>query len=70
MPILNDIRDHEVLGEEYKNGLRTALRLQIKERFGTIPSWAEERLSELSWVELEALAPRLLRANSLEDWLQ
>ena len=70
MPILNDIRDNKVLGEDYKDGLRTALRLQIKERFGTIPSWAEERLSELSWVELEALAPRLLRANSLEDWLQ
>jgi hypothetical protein len=70
MPILNDIRDNKVLGEDYKDGLRTALRLQIKERFGTIPPWAEERLSELSWVELEALVTRLLKANSLEDGLR
>jgi hypothetical protein len=70
MPILNDIRDHEVLGEEYKNGARMVLRPLIERRFGAIPLWAEERLSKMSHVELEAVSVRLLDANSLEDLLR
>jgi hypothetical protein len=70
MPILNDIRDHEVLGEEYKNGLRTVLRRVIEHRFGKIPSWAEERLSEMSWVELENLSEPVLNVGSIEELFQ
>lgn len=70
MPILNDIRDYEVLGEEYKNGAPTVLRPQIEKRFGAIPSWAEERLLTMSYVELEALGVRVLDANSLEELLR
>src|ERR1039457_3386547 len=70
MPILNDIRDHEVLGEEYKNGARMVLRPQIEKRFGAIPSWAEERLLTMSYVELEALGGRVLDAHSLEELLR
>ena len=70
MPILNDIRDHEVLGEEYKNGARMVLRPQIERRFGAIPPWAAERLLSLSYGELEALGVRLLDANSIEELLR
>jgi hypothetical protein len=70
VPILHDIRDHEVLGEEYKNGLRAGMRRLIKKRFGAIPPWSEERLSEMSWVELENLADRFLDVNSIEELFQ
>ena len=70
MPILSDIRDHEVLGEEYKNGLRAGLRRQIRKRFGAIPLWAEERPLEMSWVELDNLAEPVLDVNSIEELFQ
>jgi len=73
MPILNDIMDHKVLGREYKRGLQqgelTILRRLIEKRFGTIPAWAEERLTSHSATELETLSVRVLDANSLEDLL-
>ncbi len=73
MPILNDIMDHKVLGREYKRGLQqgelTILRRLIEKRFGTIPAWAEERLTSHSATALETLSVRVLDANSLEDLL-
>jgi hypothetical protein len=42
MPILEDIRNHKVLGREYKRGELVILRRLIEKRFGPIPSWAQE----------------------------
>jgi len=86
MPILNDILDNKVLGREYKRGLKegelkgelkgelrgelTVIRRQIEKRFGTIPSWAEERLAGQSTAELEKLSLRVLDAESIEDLLK
>lgn len=74
MPILNDILDHEVLGREYKRGLRqgelTVLRRQIEKRFGAIPAWAEERFVRLSPAELENLSVRLLEVSTIGDLLR
>ena len=82
MPILNDILDHKVLGREYKKGRQegrqegiqqgelTILRRLIEKRFGAIPSWAEERLAQLSSAELEKISERVLDASSLEDLLK
>jgi hypothetical protein len=70
MPILDDIRDHEVLGREYKRGELTILRRLIEKRFGPIPAWAEERLSAKSWSELEELSVRVLDVNGIEDLLK
>ena len=39
-------------------------------RFGSIPHWAEERLSKMTTHELEDLSLRLLDAGSLEELLQ
>jgi len=69
MPILNDIRDHEVLGREYKRGELAVLRLQIQKRFGAIPAWAEQRLSGMSAAEIEDLGVRLFDASTLEEFL-
>jgi len=77
MPILNDIMDHKVLGREFKRGLDQGLqqgelklvRKLIKERFGAIPAWADQRLSNYSAAELETLGVRLLHANTLEELL-
>ena len=49
MPILNDIMEHEVIGPEIKKGIRqgelTVIRRQIEKRFGALPAWAEDRLT-------------------------
>ncbi len=82
VPILNDIRDHELFGREYKKGREEGrqegrqegelviLRRQIEKRFGSVPAAATERLSKLSAKELEELSVRVLDARSLEDLLQ
>ncbi len=69
MPILNDIRDHEVLGREYKAGELVILRRQIEKRFGSVPDWAADQLANLSASELEDLSLRVLDAQSIEDLL-
>lgn len=81
MPILEDIRNHKVLGREYQRGLDegvqeglqkgevTVLRRQIEKRFGKMPPWAEERLASFSISELENLSERVLDAPSIEDLL-
>jgi predicted transposase YdaD len=83
MPILNDINEHEVLGREYKRGLRQGeqqgeqrgerqgqlrlLRSLIEDRFGPISEWVEQRLSGADNVELERVAHRVLRASTLAE---
>jgi hypothetical protein len=74
MPILGDILDNKVLGREYKRGLQegelTILRRLIEKRFGVIPSWAEERLTDRSAADLEDLSVRALDAKSIEELLK
>ena len=82
MPVYIDILENEVLGREFKKGLQEGrqegrqegelriLRKQLETRFGTLPSWAEQRLAEASTERLEELATRLLNAGSLEDLLR
>jgi hypothetical protein len=78
MPILNEILENKVLGREFKRGLQQGLeegelkilRLQIEERFGTLPDWAEKRLTNLSASELEELSVRVLNAETLEALLK
>jgi len=71
MPILNDIMDHEIIGPAIRQGMHkgelTMLRGLLAKRFGRIPNWADERLSNLSSTELEALSLRFLDVNSLDE---
>jgi len=84
MPILNDILDHEVLGREYKKGVQVGVeqgrqeglqheldlvRRLIEQRFGPLPSWAEQRLAQLPVPEIETIGLRLRDAKSLEELL-
>lgn len=46
------------------------LRIVIAQRFGAIPSWAEERLESRSIAELEDLCGRFFDAQSIEDLLK
>jgi flagellar biosynthesis/type III secretory pathway protein FliH len=48
----------------------TVLRRLIEKRFGTIPAWAEERLSAPSVSELEELILRVVESRSLEELLK
>jgi hypothetical protein len=71
MPIFIDRLENKVLGREYKRGFqqgfRESLRRQIEKRFGSLPSWAEQRLAGASTEQLEELATRVLDAASLEE---
>jgi predicted transposase YdaD len=59
-------------GEERgrKEGELNLLRRQVEKRFGTLPSWAEERLAAKPVAELEELGLRLLDAVSVEELLR
>jgi len=81
MPIHIDILENKVLGREFKKGLQEGrqegrqegelaiLRRLIERRFGSLPSWAEQRLAGASTEHLEELATRVLDAASLEELL-
>ena len=82
MPILDDLLSHEVFGpvilegrrqglqegrqEGLQKGRQEVLRAQLTKRFGSVPSWAERRMANLSASELDDIAVRLLDAPSLE----
>ena len=83
MPILNDIMDHEVLGPKLRDAMARGLkegrqegrqegeleivRRMVAKRFGGLPGWAESKLNEMTIVEIENMADRLLDAYSLEE---
>jgi predicted transposase YdaD len=81
MPIMHDILDHEVIGPAIKQGMQqgrqegrqegevSVLRRQIEKRFGSLPTWADEHLAQLSLAELDDLCLRVLDATSLDDVL-
>ena len=73
MPITVNILENKVLGREFKRGFREGhlriIRPLIEKRFGPIPPWVEERLSNLSMDEIDALVYRLLDAPTLQDLL-
>ena len=67
MPITEDILDHELIGPAIRKGQQRMLRRQIRARFGTVPRWLEDRMSQASAKELDALGVHILKAKSLED---
>ncbi len=67
MPLTDDIRDHKIIGREYRRGELRIIRPILEGRFGPVPDWAEERLLAMTWKQLEEVGDRLLDARSLED---
>jgi hypothetical protein len=75
MPILDDIMDHDFLGPLIRQGRQegiirgelTILRHQLRKRFGELPAWVEDRLTNLSTSELEDLSLRLFDAKSIDE---
>jgi predicted transposase YdaD len=83
MPILNDIMDHEVIGPAIRQGLaqglaqgleqgrdkghRELLRLLLEKRFGTLPEFVENRLTNLSASQVDEMAIRFVDATRLEE---
>jgi len=43
------------------------LRRLIERKFGTLPEWVEQKLSQSSAQEIEAVGVRVLDAKTLED---
>jgi hypothetical protein len=77
MPVYIDILENKVLGREFKKGLQEGrqegelaiLRRLIEKRFGSLPPWAEQRLTSASTEQLEEWATRVLDAASLQELL-
>ena len=77
MPVDMDIMDHEVLGpllrkEQYEGRLeatKTMLRRQIEKRFGSIPTWADQRLKDSPLSVAEDLVLKVIDARSIEELL-
>jgi hypothetical protein len=79
MPVEFDIMDHDVLGPAIRKGIeqgstqwmedgeRQILRLLIEKRFGPLPAWTAERLTNCAAQTLQVLAVRLLDAGSLDE---
>jgi hypothetical protein len=71
MPILNDIMDHDFLGPLIRKGRQEGeikiLRNQLGKRFGELPAWVDDRLTNLSTSELEDLSLRLFDAKTLNE---
>ena len=78
-----DLSENEVLGPAYLRGREEGreegreqgqhegqlalLRRLVERRFGSLPAWAEQKLSQASAAELEAVGLRVLEASVLED---
>jgi hypothetical protein len=73
MPILDDIRDHDLLGPVIRRARqeegKTIVVRQIEKRFGTVPAWARQRLEAMSTADIEEVALSLLDAHNLEELL-
>jgi hypothetical protein len=75
MPILTDIMDHDLFGPLIRQGIATGrvegeralFQKMAARRFGTLPDWASQRISQLRTDQLEDLAVRLMDAQSLEE---
>jgi hypothetical protein len=69
-----NIRDHEVLGREYKRGRpeggQRLIGWMIETRLGALPPRAEERLRVCSIEELKCLGDRLMDVPNLEQLLR
>ena len=70
VPVYIDILENKVLGREYKKGELSVLRRLIEKRFGALPPWAEQRITEASVDQIETWAVALLDATSLEELLK
>jgi hypothetical protein len=65
--------DHPVIGRDLKRaraeGERFVILSQIAQRFGPVPASARQHIETLALPELEQLALRILKAQTLEDVL-
>jgi flagellar biosynthesis/type III secretory pathway protein FliH len=55
--------------EGVANGAQCMLLKQLAQRFGALPSWAQERVCMASMDELELISERMLRKRSLKGVL-
>jgi hypothetical protein len=71
MPVDMDIMEHEILGpvirKSMKDGALDLLRPMIEKRFGNLPTWVEQRLTDSSQSQLQDLALKFVDAKSLEE---
>lgn len=53
--------------ESQRDGAATILKIQLKQKFGTLPDWVEAKLDSLSIEQLERLCEPVLFVNNLNE---
>ena len=70
--IIRDLTDQaqaKGLAKGRSEGMMQLLREQIQTKFGPLPKWAEDRLSQASTTQVERWARKVLAAKTLENVL-
>jgi hypothetical protein len=62
--------EQKALQQGLHMGELAVLQRQIEKRFGTLPSWAREKLAAMPAAELEDLSERVLDAASVDELLK
>lgn len=55
------------LKQGFQQGALATLRIQIKAKFGAVPSWVDDRLNACTTRQLNALSRKLLKSTTLEQ---
>jgi len=75
MPVDMDILEHDYVGPLIREGIAQGrreatveiLKGQIEKRFGNLPTWVEQRLTDSSQADLQNLALKVIDAKTLEE---
>ena len=57
----------EGINEGMQQGIATIVALQLQQRFGSVPDWAQERLNTASAEQLTQWLGSILTAKSMEE---
>ena len=64
-----NIAKNEILHDLIRDGQASIIRVQLETKFGKLPKWVDERLSNARMSDVDRWARRILAADSLEGVL-
>ena len=64
-----DIAKNEILRDLMRDGQARIIRILLESKFGKLPKWVDERLSQAKLSDIERWAKKFLTADTLEGVL-